>query len=302
MRLAVTGANGFVGRAVVRHLQDSGFAGRVRLIDRGFDGKTPYEAVEADLTDRGAAADAIGDADCVIHLAALPGGAAEADPNASRRINLDASLNLIELMEGRRLVCAGSIAVLGSDLPARVDDATPARPDSVYGTHKRMAELAFADAVRRGALAGFMLRLPGIVARPPGAQGFASGFLSEVFLAARDGRAFSLPVGPDATSWLMSARACAANLVHAALSTCTRGEALMLPALTVRMGDLVAALAQVGDTSRISYAEDPRLRRAFGSYPPLDPMAAGAHGFRADADLASLIKSALALDGERILP
>jgi D-erythronate 2-dehydrogenase len=299
VRLAVTGANGFIGRAVAQHLREIGFAGEVRLIDRAFEGEPAFQAVRADLTNTDEVAGTVGNADCVIHLAALPGAAAEDDPAASRRINLDLSLDLIELMEGRRIVCAGSVAVFGSDFPQRVDRSTPPRPDTVYGTHKHMVELGYADAVRRGKLSGFMLRLPGVIARPRAAQGFGSAFLSDVFHAAREGKPFTLPLAPDATTWLMSVKACAANLVHAALSPGSAGEALTLPALTVRIGDLVDELARSGDVSGISFEEVPRMRRAFGSHPPLDATEAEGLGFRSDGKLASLVQAARANASER---
>src|SRR5690606_38016550 len=119
-----------------------------------------------------------------------------------------------------------------------------------------------------------------------------SAFLSDLFHAVREAEPFILPLAPDATIWLMSAKVCAANLVDAALSPRGAGEALTLPALTVGLGDLVAELARVGDTSGISFDEVPGLRRAFGSHPPLDASEATAYGFQSDGDLASLVRTA----------
>lgn len=240
--IAITGADGFIGCHLARQLRQAGFAGDVRLFDRAF-GETPQdEAIALDLAAPDAAAHVLQGADCVIHLAAMPGGAAEGDTAGSRAINVDFPLSLIEGMDGRRLILASSIAVLGSAFSASVDDQTIPRAQSVYGTHKRMVELAFADAMRREALAGFCLRLPGIVARPAGATGFGSAFLSEVFHAAREGRHYTVPVSPEATSWLMSANICARNLAHAALCFKSCGQALTLPALHIEIGELVERL------------------------------------------------------------
>jgi len=294
MLLAITGAAGFVGRAVVRQLAAQHPGVELLLADREVAGLDGNETLAGDLTDPAViAALTAPRVDAVLHLAALPGGAAERDPIASRAINLDVPLALIEAMRGRRLVIAGSIAVFGGVLADPVDDATIPTPASVYGTHKRMVELAFADAVRRGATGGFALRLPGIVARPSGAGGFGSAFLSDIFRTALAGTPLCVPVAADATSWLMSVRRCAANLVAAALGERTAEAAVTLPALRVTIGDLVAELAGHGDISGIRFEEIPATRATFGSYPDLVTARANALGFRHDGDLAQLVETVL---------
>ena len=295
MVLAITGAAGFVGRAVVRQLEVQHPGVELLLADREVAGLDGHEMVAGDLSDPAVVAALTAPrVDAVLHLAALPGGAAERNPEASRAINVDVPLALIEAMRGRRLVIAGSIAVFGGELPNGVDDATVPSPASVYGTHKRMVELAFADAVRRDAVSGFALRLPGIVARPAASGGFGSAFLSDIFHTALAGTPLCVPVAPDATSWLMSVRCCAANLVAAALGERSAQEAVTLPALRVTIGDLVAELAHHGDVSGIRFEEIPATRATFGSYPDLATPRADALGFRHDGSLMQLVEAVLA--------
>jgi D-erythronate 2-dehydrogenase len=304
MITVVTGAAGFVGQALVQRLKESGYPRPVRLVDRRLPHTLPgdFESVEADLTDKAAMAAVINGADRIIHLAALPGGSAEADPAASRRINLDASLDLLEeagRLPGRvRFVFASTIAVYGMPWGLEVNDATPPRPAMTYGAHKFMVETALLDATRRGVVDGLALRLPGIVARPPGASGLKSAFLSEVFRAIATPRGpFKIPVDPQSTTWLLSASACAEALIHGVSVDLLPGapRAFLLPALHTTMRALVEAIVKAtgNDAGHIRYVPDATMMQLFGRMPPLTTRAAAALGFSHDGSLADLVQAVL---------
>jgi nucleoside-diphosphate-sugar epimerase len=292
VRMLVTGAGGFIGRALTRALAGRPEVSRVLLLDavpppRPADPRFELVAADLTLTEPGSVLEGI---DCVIHLASVPGGTAEAEPRKSRQVNVDATLALLEHLEASpartRFVYASTIAVLGEHAGA-VSDATPLRPSLTYGAHKLMAETALADFHRRGHISGISLRLPGIVARPKGASGLRSAFMSEIFHAAAAREPFTLPVGPEASFWLMSAACAARNLVHAAFLPTTLGEAVTLPALRVTARELVAAL--YGDQAAVRYEPDADLQTKFGAMPLLSTPAAEALGFAHDGTLQALV-------------
>jgi len=311
MHIVITGANGFVGKALVRRL----LAGAqpfttLTLADTVFD--TPFAGagdprvrlVRGSIGEHAVLRDVFGmPADCVFHLASIPGGAAEANYELGLRINLEATLAMLELLRRQphpaRFVFSGSIAVYGAPLPALVDDATPMRPTLSYGAHKLVDEILIKDYSRRGWIDGRILRLPGVVARPPAPSGLLSAYMSEVFWRLAQGRPFTCPVSPQAVSWWMSAPCCIDNLLHAAALAPRQVAArrdFTLPVLRLSMAQLVDGLAQAYGAERrelVSYQPDAALEAAFGSYPPLDAAAAEAAGFRHDGSVAALIRNAL---------
>ena len=308
MRTLVTGAAGFVGRAVTGRLLATQAAGaELVLADR-----VPFEVAAAgvearvgDLSDHAFLENLTIGVDHVVHLAALPGGASELDYAASLRVNLDASLALIERLAAApaarpvRFVYASSIAVFGAPLPSQIDDQTPPRPSLTYGAHKLMVETAIANLTRLRRIDGIALRLPGLVARPRAAGGLKSAFMSDVFHAMAAGERYTLPVSADATVWILSVAAAAEALVHALEMPAPPPAtpiAMTLPALRISMERLVQAIALAtgGSTTLVGYAPDEDLQAQFGRSPPLSTALADALGFRHDGDVERLVRRALA--------
>ena len=288
MRIVVTGAGGFVGSEVVRALSGGH---RVVPIDADLHG-TP--GLEGDFGDPALLREAFaGGCDSVVHLASVPGGTTEREPELGKRVNLDGTMRLIQAAaEGGscpRIVFASSIAALGGDLPPLVDDTTPMAPRLLYGAHKVMIETWLDTLTRRGEVNGLSLRLPGIVARPRSPSGLTSAFMSDVFHALAHGEAIVVPVSPSATMWLCSLGQAARNLCHGLVSGATGG--LTLPALRVSMSDLVVAIAAATGRSAglVSYAPDGDVEAAFGRYPELHTPTAEAVGFSHDGSLQNLV-------------
>jgi nucleoside-diphosphate-sugar epimerase len=312
LRVLVTGAGGFVGRALVKRLLGEGIGNRrvdslvlVDLALHGIPDDPRLQIIEGSVADADVLKRALAEpVDAVFHLASLPGGAAEKSPELGRRVNLDATLNLLELLSTQsaapRLVFASTIAVYGESLPARVDEDTPSAPAMSYGAHKLAGEIMIADAARRGRVQACSLRLPGVVARPGDGAGLISAFMSQLFWKLKAGEPIVLPISAAGTAWWISIGACVDNLLHAVgVSTQALGprHLVQMPALHLSVGEVVEALARAyGDDRRalVRYAPQPAVERLFGSFPPLHTPRAEALGFRHDMNVDALVQRATA--------
>ncbi len=299
LRVAVTGAAGFIGRAVTERLERGGL-GRIaalRLNDIRPCGHSTADVVAGSYADAAVRDRLIGDGvDILFHLASLPGGAAERDPALGRRVNLDGSLALFDAVaraDGPPVVVyASSIAALGRPEQA-VSVATAPRPTGSYGTHKAMVELYLADLTRRGLIDSRALRPAGIVARPREAYaGFATAWMSDLFHAAVEGRHAAIPVRKEAHVWLQSVDSVADNLIHAAKMAAAglpQHRVWTLPATRVRIGVLVAALQRRGASGfDVIYGD------AATDQPPLDASDALVAGFGSDGGSERLVDAVLA--------
>lgn len=156
----VTGAAGLVGTATVRHLAVEG---------RHVVGTDLNAANPADLTDPQQVDRLINEVSpaAIIHLAAVIPPLCYANPQLARKVNVDATRNLVNSAAAQknppRFIQASSIAVYGPRNPYRTNQVltteTPLNPYDIYGQHKAEAE----TIVRESPLDWVILRLGGVL-------------------------------------------------------------------------------------------------------------------------------------------
>jgi dihydroflavonol-4-reductase len=157
----VTGANGFLGSAVVRALLAAGTAVRA-FVRPGSDRRNlvglEVEIADGDLEDRASLAKAAADCAAVFHVAA-DYRLWVADPAPMYRANVEGSVNVLEAAAAAgatRLVYTSSVAVLGINkdrTPA--DENTPVAVTDMVGHYKRSKFMAEQAVRRRAAELGF---------------------------------------------------------------------------------------------------------------------------------------------------
>jgi nucleoside-diphosphate-sugar epimerase len=165
-RVAVTGAGGFVGRALVGDLFARGFdvLGWVRRkIELGDGPETRLITDVVEEAERGGALDGV---DVVVHLAARVHRAGETGEKlldrylednaaATRRVALAAARAGVE-----RLIFVSSVKVHGDDGEHPCDEDGPTRPADAYAISKLRAEQAVAEVHAQTGLETVVLRPP----------------------------------------------------------------------------------------------------------------------------------------------
>lgn len=326
--VVVTGGAGFLGSRLARDLlaarsldvagSGAGPVCRVTLIDRA---PVPADlavdkrvtAICGDLGEllgpTGTAGAALAGAEVIFHLAAAVSAECEQDFDLGMAANLRATESLLAscrtLGTSPVVVFASSVAVFGASgehpLPAVVDDHTAANPQSSYGVQKVIGEQLVADYTRKEFLRGRSIRLMTVSVRPGRPNAAASSFLSDIIREPLVGERAICPVDPRTEVALASPARAIDGLLRAAMSTDQAWggrSAVNLPALTVTVADMVAALERVADpeaSALIDWIPDPAVAQIVTNWPArFQSDRAARLGLTPDPDFDAIIKMHLA--------
>jgi nucleoside-diphosphate-sugar epimerase len=315
MKILITGGGGFLGFRLAKALLARGkLNGKsitgITLLDGAFPSAAATEprlkAVTGDVSDEKVIASVCPpDTEAVFHLAAVVSGAAEADFDLGMRVNLRGTEVLLAQMrkcaKPPHLVYTSSVAAFGGALPAVLDDATIANPQTSYGAQKVIGEYLVSDYTRKGFLDGRSLRLPTIVVRAGKPNAAASSFASGILREPLNGVAADCPVAPETGVWMLSPGRVVEAFMHAAeLPAEAWGTQrwLNLPGITARVAQMLEALKKVAGAKvagLVSYKPDARIQAIVKTWPVnfRTPRALDM-GFKADPDVESIIRAYIA--------
>ncbi|MGW5068003.1 NAD-dependent epimerase/dehydratase family protein [Streptomyces cyaneofuscatus] len=330
--VTVLGASGLIGCALTRELARRPI--RLRVVSRRptpapASAEADIEVRTADLTEAGALADAVADADAVVHLVAHMTDATrwrlDADDTVAERVNLGLVRELVELLRRDAaavapgpapvVLFAGTVSQVGLSARERIDGSESDAPTGAYDRQKLAAEHLLKRATAEGALCGISLRMPTVFGHEPHAPALDRGVVSTMIRRALAGEPLTLWHDGSVLRDLLHvddvARAFVAALDHAGslggghwLLGSGRAERLdevfakIAGAVSARTGrppvpvHSVAAPAQAEVTDFHSYEIDSSAFRAVTGWRPRVPL---------DEALGRTV-STLALDGRHRLP
>jgi UDP-glucose 4-epimerase len=183
----VTGAEGFLGRALVRLLERSDQPVIALDSSEPAVSEEHFSAmkIRCDITDQQQIEKVFREHEIgkVVHLAAILPTAAQRDPVRATRVNVVGSVNLLELARQfgvARFVFGSSLSIYGSCSPDYVvSENDRAAPEDIYGAAKLYVEQLGQALTDSGALQFVSLRIGRIVG--PGARSTTSAWRSGIF-------------------------------------------------------------------------------------------------------------------------
>jgi nucleoside-diphosphate-sugar epimerase len=200
MVVAITGASGFIGSALMRRHVDAG--DRVRVLTRGLRPVPDVRSAVTFLGDLARPANAdlsrfVDGVDVLYHCAAEI-----RDPERMIAVNVQGTRALLSAAERRvgRWVQLSSVGVYGPDADRLVSEETPMAPVGVYEETKAAADVLVLESARRARLSAIVVR-PSIVF----GQGMSNQSIAELARIIERGLFFF--IGPPGAS---------ANYVHVA--------------------------------------------------------------------------------------
>ena len=318
MKILITGGGGFLGARLARTLLARGhLAGRdIKQLVLTDIAPPPADLLaDARVSARTGAlltqTDALRDEpfDGVFHLASAVSGECEADFDLGLRSNIDSTRALLDGLRANvnaggavpRVVFSSSVAVFGPDpaipLPKLVADDTLPTPQTSYGTHKLICEHLISDYTRKGYIDGRSARLVTVTVRPGRPNGAASSFFSGIIREPLAGVESVCPVDDQVSHPVSSPTRTVEGLiaVYEATREAFGGRtALNLPALNVRVADMLEALAQVAGPkvrALVRFERDARIAGIVAGWPGGATAARAARlGLAPHANFAELIR------------
>ena len=314
MKVAITGAGGFVGQILAKKLVETFPDIHLILADVNQPpNPTPsnnVQCIASDLTDPSQSQALVDNAlDAVYILHGIMSSGSEANLEFGLKVNFDSVRNLLDAIRakksGTKVVFTSSCAVFGRAAVQNVateTDIVP-MPESSYGTQKLMIEYLINDYSRRGLVDGRVVRLPTVFVRAGAPTAAASSFVSSIVREPVHGQESELPVDPSIGIWLASPKTLAHNLVHALSIPAEKFghfRTVLLPGYTATSGEILDALEKVaGKEFRdlVKEKRDETIQRIVLSWPAkYDTARAKSLGFAEDVGLEQTIRDFIEAD------